>query len=765
MPFGLNKFKSSSSGPFDRNQDKNFTKLTSFQGPNRRAAAPNPFDITRNPEESSEVRFYNQDSLWSRWRRGYELYSITQSTLGSSFRERKARGDYRLYFSFQQFPGIFVPARLFTYPSASNEIGEQLVGMRDTNAFSFYDIGIPIEEVRYLSDAVSATYSQSGTTIIVTKSDHNYFIGDQIYLDFTTGGATDATLTITDRTQNTFTLTAATSATTSGNVTYYLSAAFTDPRWTTTRVKLRELPEQVGLLKDERITDRVIERDPGISATYSRSFSTVTVTTSSAHGLATGNKVFLDVSTGVVASGRYSITVTGSTTFTFLTITSGTTTGNAKVNRLIRGFDYTDYVGFTVTGSDATTKEIIFQRKDSYGAKTVSGSTATVVPAHRGFKVGRYLTTELRWQCSCQDYTKRRGYNLFEDRTKKKFPVTPVENLRPGQTLSKDNSLSDTRDNPGVFEDFGYTTVNNFYQIPEYEDKAEFSSQNLMYYQPRWCKHIYASMWALIHDEGGQPIALSASYTQSGPNITISAVDHGLEQNQRVKITFTSGSALSGDYIVSSVTNSNTFVIVYPFSDTASGYCDVSNLQPHEYVGTWLLEPSDQPVGKGLETFYRNFEKEVIKLKEAAEKYVLDRQFFGWAGTQNVVGQRNNPEDVADFRPSAASMLLTDDIKRNAQGLLDRAGTVFNTTSRFTQLVNKLFNLQPQVIENAKFGLIDQPLSEYTDEFEQGFVEGGEFISGVPTEVSATVVQIEGSTYSPLTDQDRIIDAGIYINT
>ena len=122
-------------------------------------------------------------------------------------------------------------------------------------------------------------------------------------------------------------------------------------------------------------------------------------------------------------------------------------------------------------------------------------------------------------------------------------------------------------------------------------------------------------------------------------------------------------------------------------------------------------------------------------------------------------------EDVADFRPSAASMLLTDDIKRNAQGLLDRAGTVFNTTSRFAQLVNKLFNLQPQVIENAKFGLIDQPLSEYTDEFEQGFVEGGEYVSGVPTEVSATVVQIESSTYSPLTDQDRIIDAGIYINT
>ena len=305
MPFGLNKFKSSSSGPFDRNQDKNFGKLTSFEGPSRRAAAENPFDTTRKPEEASEIRFYNQDSLWSRWRRGFELYSITQSTLGSLFRERKARGDYRLYFSFQQFPGIFVPARLFTYPSASNEIGEQLVGMRDTNAFSFYDIGIPIDEVRYLSDGVSGTYTQSGTTITVTKSNHNYFIGDEIYLDFKTGSATDDTLAIVSRTQNTFTLTAASSATTSGNVTYYLSTTFTDTRWTNTRVKLRELPEQVSLLKDERMTDRIIERDPGIDSTYSRLASTVTVTTSSAHGLATGNKIFLDVSTGDVPLFNY----------------------------------------------------------------------------------------------------------------------------------------------------------------------------------------------------------------------------------------------------------------------------------------------------------------------------------------------------------------------------------------------------------------------------------------------------------------------------
>ena len=48
------------------------------------------------------------------------------------------------------------------------------------------------------------------------------------------------------------------------------------------------------------MADRIIEKDPGISSTYSRSGSEVTVTCSSVHGLSTGNKVFLDVSTGNV---------------------------------------------------------------------------------------------------------------------------------------------------------------------------------------------------------------------------------------------------------------------------------------------------------------------------------------------------------------------------------------------------------------------------------------------------------------------------------
>ena len=47
--------------------------------------------------------------------------------------------------------------------------------MRDTDGFSFYDFGLPILDVRYLAPQVNATYSQNGTTLVVTKNDHGLF--------------------------------------------------------------------------------------------------------------------------------------------------------------------------------------------------------------------------------------------------------------------------------------------------------------------------------------------------------------------------------------------------------------------------------------------------------------------------------------------------------------------------------------------------------------------------------------------------------------
>ena len=755
MSFGFKKFEDKSNFEL-KNNFKNFENI-----PKKPSVYPRGSD---GYALESEVKFYNQDSLWTRWRRGYELYTFTQQILGSTAKERDKRGDYRLFFTFQQFPGVFIPARIFTFPSTNQELGEHICGMRDTDGFSFYDFGLPILDVRYLAPQVNATYSQNGTTLVVTKTDHGLFPGDDVYLDISTGSATDETLTIISKTQNTFTLTASGSATTSGNVVYHNSTAFNDTRWRFVRVKLNSLPTEVAFLAGERMADRIVERDSGIDSTYSRSGSTVTVTCSSAHGLSTDNRIFADVSTGAVISGRYTIEVTSPTQFKFTTIPTGTTSGNLKLFRLIRGFRYDDYVGYTVTGSDATTNEIIFQKADSYGAKTVDTVAKTTVPAHRGFAVGRFLTTELRWNCSCQDFSRRDSYDLFSRNNHEKFPVTAIRDTKPGNIIQNDGSIDERRDEPGVFRDLGYVTINNFYELPEYEDEKQDSFQNLQYYQLRWCKHIYAAMWSILHDEGNEPLKLAAKYNQNGINITVDFENHNLNKNDKIQLNFTSGNAISGEYTITDVPDPNSFIVVYPFTQTTGGYVTVENLKKHEYVGAWLLEPSDKPIGKGLESWEKRWAKEKRKMQEAVEIFALYNRSTKWEGNKNIIGDFNLPQDVANFDPSVIAMTLTDSLKRDETGGLNRSGKPFNTTNRMIAMVNKLFNKAPTVLDDIKFGIVNKPLSEFTNIFEAGLLQAGDYINGELLDAAINTSNMDAGTYNPETAQDTVVDAGLYIN-
>tara|TARA_X000000950_G_scaffold114451_1_gene143918 strand:- start:7243 stop:9513 length:2271 start_codon:yes stop_codon:yes gene_type:complete len=755
MSFGFKKFEDKSNFEL-KNNFKNFENI-----PKKPSVYPRGSD---GYALESEVKFYNQDSLWTRWRRGYELYTFTQQILGSNSKERDKRGDYRLFFTFQQFPGVFIPARIFTFPSTNQELGEHICGMRDTDGFSFYDFGLPILDVRYLAPSVNATYTQSGTTLVVTKNNHGLFPNDNVYLDISTGSATDETLTIISKTQNTFTLTASNSATTSGNVVYHNSTAFNDTRWRFVRVKLRSLPTEVAFLAGERMADRIVERDSGITSTYSRSGTTVTVTCSSAHGLSTDNRVFVDVSTGAVISGRYTIEVTSTTEFKFTTIPTGTTSGNLKLFRLIRGFRYDDYVGYTVTGSDATTNEIIFQKADSYGAKTVDTIAKTTVPAHRGFAVGRFLTTELRWNCSCQDFSRRDSYNLFSQNNHEKFPVTAIRDTKPGNIIQNDGSLDERRDEPGVFRDLGYVTINNFYELPEYEDEKQDSFQNLQYYQLRWCKHIYAAMWSILHDEGNEPLKLAAKYNQNGINITVDFENHNLNKNDKIQLNFTSGNAISGEYTITDVPSPNSFTVVYPFTQTTGGYVTVENLKKHEYVGAWLLEPSDKPLGKGYENWEKRWAKEKRKMQEAVEVFALYNRSTKWEGNKNIIGDFNLPQDVANFDPSVIAMTLTDSLKRDETGGLNREGKSLNTTNRMIAMVNKLFNKAPTVLDDIKFGIVNKPLSEFTNVFEAGLLKAGDYINGELLDVAANTSNMDAGSYNPETAQDTVVDAGLYIN-
>jgi len=74
--------------------------------------------------------------------------------------------------------------------------------------------------------STAGTYAISGTTITITKSSHGYSAGSFVNVDFTSGTGVDGDYEIQTVTTNTFTLTSATSLTTSGNCTF--SAEFSD---------------------------------------------------------------------------------------------------------------------------------------------------------------------------------------------------------------------------------------------------------------------------------------------------------------------------------------------------------------------------------------------------------------------------------------------------------------------------------------------------------------------------------------------------------
>ena len=663
----------------------------------------------------------------------------------------------------------FIPSPPST-PSAVNEEGEHTVGIRDANSLNLYDLGLPIDSVRYVTAAKAGTYDKSGTTVTVTLVGHGLRVGESAFLDYTSGTAVDETLTITSTTDDTFTCTSAAAVTTAGTVNVRqefsdTAEGFADTRWTEQRVKIRNMPTPVTLLAGERMVDRVIERDSGINGTYSQSGNTVTVTCNSAHGLSTDNQVFLQVSTGNTKIGLYKVTITSATQFTADSIVSTTTSGNVKVIRRIKGFDFNNYVGNTVTGVDLTTDEILFKRDESYGVEFTDNKAKTVVPAPRGFLASqnRFLTTEIRYQCNCPDFMRRRKFNLYKDQTDARFPNTGIESVIPGTRQDREGNVIDTRDDIGVFSDFGYSPTGNFYEIPEYNDDPEASLPGLLYYQTRWCKHIYAALWSMKHDEGNDRFSFEGRYLQSGPNVTITITNHGLLANKRVAIDFTSGDLLDGQYVVNSVPDENTIVIIYPFSGTTQGDCTVSNLKIHEYVDTWLLEPNDQPAGNALDRFYKNFEKEQDRTRKAAERMALLGYGLPWTGNKNIeFGQRNSPEETAQFDPTLVTMKLTDTIRRDGSEL-NRDGRILNNAATTLMSMQKVLNLDFDLIEDVRIGLVNQPLTDFTPDFQFGEIEGGTYLNGERITGSG-ISSMDCSTYNPGEEQSINVDAGLYIN-
>ena len=83
--------------------------------------------------------------------------------------------------------------------------------------------------VHYTKNAKTATYSQSGQTITITLNSHGFSTGLILSLDFTSGNGIDGVYTIQTVATNTFTVTATTSQSTSGNVSFNINATIANP--------------------------------------------------------------------------------------------------------------------------------------------------------------------------------------------------------------------------------------------------------------------------------------------------------------------------------------------------------------------------------------------------------------------------------------------------------------------------------------------------------------------------------------------------------
>jgi len=131
-----------------------------------------------------------------------------------------------------------------------------------------------------------------------------------------------------------------------------------------------------------------------INGTYSRTLTTVTVTTSVHHGLIVGHKVFLDFTSGSASDGAFVVTgITSNTVFTVTHGTSGAASGNVTLNRrLIRASGNVANVSLLGTGQyavnfttalpDANYARSGFANYDTSGvAGLVGGNNATTTTA------------------------------------------------------------------------------------------------------------------------------------------------------------------------------------------------------------------------------------------------------------------------------------------------------------------------------------------------------------------------------------------------
>lgn len=76
----------------------------------------------------------------------------------------------------------------------------------------------------------------------------------------------------------------------------------------------------------------------------------------------------------------------------------------------------------------------------------------------------------------------------------------------------------------------------------------------------------------------------TGTYSQSSTTITITMTDHRLFAGDSLVVDFTSGSSADATYIVSSITNANTFVLTAASAATTSGNVSITKTGSSKFV-------------------------------------------------------------------------------------------------------------------------------------------------------------------------------------
>ena len=154
--------------------------------------------------------------------------SITPSYAGFSKRSNPNKRlirfmdgyEHRILFGLASHQNPKIYSLIFDVTETESDVIEAFLDSRANDQASF-TFTPPAEGI-----SKTGTYSQSGTTVTMTVTNHGIAVGETVTLDFTTGSATDGTFIVASAAdQNTFTTTAAASATNSGNVTVTVSGA------------------------------------------------------------------------------------------------------------------------------------------------------------------------------------------------------------------------------------------------------------------------------------------------------------------------------------------------------------------------------------------------------------------------------------------------------------------------------------------------------------------------------------------------------------